>query len=69
MTAMHEHNPRMLKHDTDLRGKAFAAGTLSSRDQDDLIVAINVARLYAPSMLNPVKGMVAAWPNSSNIFG
>ena len=41
-------NPRMLKHYTDLRGEAFAAGALSSRDKDDLIMAVNVARLYAP---------------------
>ena len=33
ITAMHEHNPRMLKHDTDLRGEAFAAGALSSREK------------------------------------
>ena len=58
ITAMHEHNPHMLKHDTNLRGEAFASGALSSRDNDDLIVAVNVARLYAP-----------AWPNSSSIFG
>ena len=69
MAAMHEHNPRMLKHDTDLHGEAFAAGALSSRGKDDLIRAVNVARLYAPSMLNHVKGMAAAWPNSSSIFG
>ena len=60
ISSMHEHNPRMLKHYTDLRGEAFAAGALSSRDKDDLIMAVNVARLYAPSMLNHVKGMVAA---------
>ena len=60
ITAMHEHNPRMFKHYTDLRGEAFTAGALSSRDKDDLIMAVNVARLYAPSMLNHVKGMVAA---------
>ena len=58
ITAMHEHNPHMLKHDTNLRGEAFASGALSSRDNDDLIVAVNVARLYAP-----------AWPNSLGIFG
>ena len=69
ITAMHEHNPRMLKHYTDLRGVAFTAGALSSRDKDDLIMAVNLARLYALSMLNHVKGMVAAWPNSSSIFG
>ena len=68
ISSMHEHNPRMLKHYTDLRGEAFAAGALSSRDKDDLIMAVNVARLYASSMLNYVKGRVAAWPNSSNIF-
>ncbi len=60
ISSMHEHNPNMLKHYTDLRGEAFAAGALSSRDKDDLIMAVNVARLYAPSMLNHVKGMVAA---------
>ena len=69
ITTIHEHNPHMLKHDTDLRGVAFAAGALSSRDKDDLIMAVSVARLYAPNMLNHVKGMVAAWPNTSSIFG
>ena len=58
--AMHTHNPRMLAFYTQLRGEAFAEGALSVRDKDDLIMAVNVARLYAPSMLNHVKGMVGA---------
>ena len=69
MAAMHEHNPRMLKHDTDLHGEAFAAGALSSRGKDDLIRAVNVARLYAPSMLNDVKGMAVAGTGVAEFIG
>ena len=56
---MHAHNPNMLTHYTALRSEAFAAAALSGRDKDELVMAVNMARLYAPSMLNHVKGAVA----------
>lgn len=55
---MHDYNPEMLTHYTNLRGEAMKEGVLSVKEKDILLVAMNEARHYERSMVYHTKGAI-----------
>ena len=53
---MHDYNPIILDHYTNLRGDIMKAGYLSVKEKDIFLVGINTARLYERSMVYHTKG-------------
>lgn len=55
---MHDYSPAVLDTYTGIRGEIMRDGVLSRREKDALIASMNVARLYARSMLFHTKGAI-----------
>ncbi|WP_433957110.1 carboxymuconolactone decarboxylase family protein [Cytobacillus horneckiae] len=55
---MHNYNPDILDHYTNLRGDIMKPGALSVKEKDILLVGMNAARLYERSMVYHTKGAI-----------
>lgn len=55
---MHDYQPEVLNHYTNLRGVIMTDGELSLKDKDILLVGMNEGRLYARSMVYHTKGAI-----------